>query len=89
MSSWLFNLNEEILENGTIESRCFIFSCIFILFLRLFSIISGLQFILLFVFYVFWFIITFSSIHKFDKIKDDINNMKKNIKSVILPSKEN
>ena len=61
MGSSIFNLNEEIFDNCSIESSIFAILSISVLFLWFLNIISAMQFIFLFVFYIFWIIIVFYS----------------------------
>ena len=88
MGGWLFNLNEEILIDGTIETRCFISSCFFVLFLWILNIITGVQFIILFMFYISWMVLTLYSINKLDEVFGSIDKIKKKCKDYIYPSNE-
>tara|TARA_Y100001958_G_C21191859_1_gene519870 strand:+ start:1005 stop:1259 length:255 start_codon:yes stop_codon:yes gene_type:complete len=78
MGTKLFGLTEELDLNNTIiriqnniESKIVIIACIFISLLKIYNIITFLQFICLFLFYIFWF-----SIMYFEKIvkNDEIEN---------------
>ena len=70
MGKSVFNLSEEldisdkVLKDNTIELNCFISSCIFLFILWTFNIITFMQFMLLFSFYIFWIVCEYSSIDR-------------------------
>ena len=72
MGSSIFNLNEEIFDNCSIESSIFAILSISVLFLWFLNIISAMQFIFLFVFYIFWIIIVFYSKNKLEYLMEEV-----------------
>ena len=72
MGSSIFNLNEEIFDNCSIESSIFAILSISVLFLWFLNIISAMQFIFLFVFYIFWIIIVFYSKNKLEDLMEEV-----------------
>ena len=72
MGSSIFNLNEEIFDNCSIESSIFVILSISVLFLWFLNIISAMQFIFLFVFYIFWIIIVFYSKNKLEYLMEEV-----------------
>ena len=78
MGSSVFNLNEEIFDDCSIESSLLIILSCTVYFLWFFNIISFIQFIFLFMFYTTWIIIIFSTNNKLNNIIQNIDNIKKN-----------
>lgn len=72
MGRSIFNLNEEIFDNCSIESSIFVILSISVLFLWFLNIISAMQFIFLFVFYIFWIIIVFYSKNKLEDLMEEV-----------------
>ena len=72
MGRSIFNLNEEIFDNCSIESSIFVILSISVLFLWFLNIISAMQFIFLSIFYIFWIIIVFYSKNKLEDLMEEV-----------------